>query len=337
MAHPLIYSSGIVASKNAHLGPEKIMKSMVLVALAVIGGGAVASGADSPPQPKSPIDVYTTIVEPEEIFDPMVFGGFVEANHSFKVATEVAGTVERIAVRVGDTVGRGQRLFSVLPAGNGLDFQPHAVVSPAAGVVTQIVENVGQRVEAGRPVVIVEDISKLKSTIHATIDALSHINQSTPLEVIVRAGTPSERRTFAKIESVAPRADPATGTFPISIRLDCSKFSGQACARMFPLGTMLRVVVKKNQRRGFRLPLVNLHHQQKKVLTLDADGKAKWVEVKLGTFYGDKVEIVEGLADKTTIVTSFAERPDDGDVLKVVPRNKESVSDVAADGNKGKG
>jgi len=294
---------------------------IIIVALAVLGQGQDEKTADMEKE-KKPIEVFVTKVRVSEIFDAIEFGGFIQAEKSFPVAPEIAGTIHKVSVKLGDWVRRGQRLFSLKPARDGFQYQLHHVTSPIAGKVVEMSQKLGDRVLAGAAVMTVADTKKLITTFHVTYDDLFHIAKNTPLSVVIGRGSRWERSVVGSIESISPRADPDTGTYPIKTRLVCIK----NCDQHFPVGSLVRVVIKKNLRQGVRVPVAYLQPGRRQVLKLDDKGAARWTDVELGNYYGELVEVKKGLAAEDTLVTSFSERPEEGQSLKVVTEQGPAVS-----------
>lgn len=279
-----------------------------------------AHASDKPSTtPKAAIEVYAEKITSAEIYDPLVFGGFVEAGERAAATTEVDGTVLAVDAQLGDHVKRGQVLARVRPQGAGFEYQPHTVVSPISGLLTELKQHAGDRVQAGSAILMIENVDALKATVHVTYSDLLIFHRGTKVSVAIGHDN-SKVSTEGIVESVSPKADTLTGTYPAKVSLSCTAIQGP-CVDKFRIGALVRVTLKKNLRRGIKVPIAYLQRQHSKVIILEdsTDGyKARWIDVKVGTYYGKEVEIVSGLTEGMMVVSSFAESPEEGDIVKVV-------------------
>ncbi len=268
-----------------------------------------------------PIDVYAQTLELREMYDPIIFAGFVNATEEYSLVPEVTGYLTEVKVRLGQRVGRGQPLFSVQPMTSGMEFQRHIVSAPSGGTVIGITQRVGSRVNTSTPVVRIANVSELTSVLTAASQDLAAFEMGAKLQIQKNRDMGSESVGFAVVSGIAPQADAATGGFSVQLKLYCNSMKDATCPEQLGLGTMAYFVKRNNLRRGIRIPVSQLHSQRKKVLVVE-DGKAKWLAVKLGSYFGAEVEVLEGLSAGMNLVTSFAERPEDGRALRIVPEEK---------------
>jgi multidrug efflux pump subunit AcrA (membrane-fusion protein) len=268
-----------------------------------------------------PIDVYAQTLAVTEMYDPIMFAGFVNAKEEYSLVPEVTGYLTEIQVRLGQRVVRGQPLFSVQPMTSGMEFQRHIVSAPSSGTVIGITQRIGSRVSTSTPVVRLANVSELTSILTAASQDLSAFEMGTKLQIQKSRDIGSESIGYAVVSGIAPQADAATGGFSVQLKLYCHSTKDATCPEQLGLGTMAYFVKRNNLRSGIRIPVSQLHSQRKKVLIVE-DGKAKWLPVKLGSYFGAEVEILEGLSAGMNLVTSFSERPEDGRALRIVPEDK---------------
>ncbi len=264
------------------------------------------------------IEVFVKKIVTVDIYDSLVFGGFIEPNASYNIGSETVGNLKKMNFKLGQEVKKEDTLFEILPASAGFKYQLNRVKSPISGIITDIEKKVGDWITQGDIVVSVTDNSKLKTTIHVTYEDLPSLTAKVPIAVTVGYGNDREKTLSAAIESISPKADPITGTYPVELLLNCASFTDKICSDIFRIGALLKVVIKKNYRKGIKIPLIYLDEQRTKVLLISKDNKAKWVNIKLGAYYGEHIEVVEGLTHGMKVVSGYAKKPKDNDPLKIV-------------------
>ena len=95
----------------------------------------------------------------------------------------------------------------------------------------------------------------------------------------------------------------------------------------FISGMPVKIVMEHNSRQGFLVDVKRLNTDRTKLLVNEKE-KAIWKEVKLGKFYGEKVEVLGGIEAGEQLVVAFASYPKNGDPLKVA--EKKSLLDPVA-------
>ncbi len=266
----------------------------------------------------SPIEVFVKEVVTEEIYDSLVFGGFIEPDTSYDIGSETVGNLKKLNFKLAQKVKKGDTLFEILPASAGFEYQLNRVKSPVSGIITDIEKKIGDWITQGDIIVSVTDNSNLKTTIHVTYEDLPYLTTDVPIAVTVGNETNKGRTLPATIESISPKADITTGTYPVELSLNCASLADKKCSDIFRIGALLKVVIKKNFRKGIKIPLLHLHEQRTKILSVSKDNKAKWIKIKLGNYYGEYVEVIEGLTHGMLLVSGYAKKPKNNDPLKIV-------------------
>lgn len=274
---------------------------------------------------KKPVEVFAETVEQTDIFEPIVFAGYLESEHRYAVTAETAGVLEAVKVTAGERVGKGAALAVIKPVSQGLTFQSQVIRSPLAGVVTEISATPGFPVTLGQALMLVEKQDAVILNVNVPAQDLQQAKSAKKVDITVFG-----KQTSGTFVSINSRADKTTGTFPARIKLDC----GKDCAH-FPPGALARATIRSNERRGFKIPLTWLQQGRKKVLIIDADNKARWVPVTLGSYLGEYVEVTEGLSDGMRVVSSFSERPEEGAALVITARETPAVSQKDGTSSKG--
>ena len=250
----------------------------------------------------------------EELFEPLLLAGMVEDPESFPLYPPFSGVVEGVQVKEGERVRKGQRLLSIVQK-PGHDYKAHHIEAPLAGVVHLIALKAGVLVEEKKQLGLIFHPERLEVKVSATINDLSHMTPGQKVWVTLAPQSFYEVKTEGTVGQIDAVADSRSSTFGVQIQIHCDA----ECEKKARLGTLAKVWIKKNTRNGFKIPIAYLHEHQSKILTL-VEGKALWKEVKKGASYGDDAEIVSGLADKTTVVTSFSRKPTDGEILTLATK-----------------
>lgn len=315
----------VLASFFALLGTVACKDEKPVASASVGAGEASAKSGKPAAEEKKPIEVFAESVVQTEIFEPIVFAGYIESEHRYAVTAETAGVLESVKVRAGDKVTKGQALVVVKPVSQGLTYKSLVIVSPLSGTVTEISATAGYPIGQGESILMVEQDDKLILQVSIPAQDLPYAKWGSQVDLVA-----GDKLSKGKIVSVNSRADKVTGTFPARIHIDCAK----VCAD-FPLGSLARATIRSNERRGFKIPLAWLQQQRKKVIVIDAENKAHWVPVSLGSYLGESVEITDGLKDGMRIVYGYAERPEEGDLLSLKIRDDKAISGTPADKPKG--
>ena len=67
------------------------------------------------------------------------------------------------------------------------------------------------------------------------------------------------------------------------------------------VGSKAELLFKKKYRKSIRIPVKYLRKNRSKVILVGQDNKAHWQAVKIGTNFGNEVEIIEGIKPKDRI------------------------------------
>jgi len=156
------------------------------------------------------------------------------------------------------------------------------IVVPPVTVITQVVDLDRMKIKVS---VGEKDIHVLteQKVFEFTIDAFPH-------------ETFSSRLFF-----LSPTADPATRSFPVEFMVE------KPDERMAD-GMTVRVKLSfVDKMKKAKVPSAWLSEQNGKIgLFVVRDGKALFIEVTLGTYYDQRVEILSGLSDKDLVITNSA-------------------------------
>ena len=160
------------------------------------------------------------------------------------------------------------------------------------------------------PLVTLVDIDTVKAV--AAVDELKirFVRIGQPVEVRLQA-YPNE--VFkARVTNISPVSNPSTRTIEVEVGIPNGNH------RIKP-GMFAEAEFVEGAHSGWVLPIVSVVDRggRKYVFTV-ADGRAAMTEVTTGQVAGDRIEIVSGIDGTETIVTTGADRLDDGDRIEVV-------------------
>lgn len=173
------------------------------------------------------------------------------------------------------------------------------LTSPISGIVTARNYDEGDMYAMAQPLFVVQNITPVKMLINVSENNYSRVKKGMEVELTADA-YPGE--TFnGKVNLVYPTIDPRSHTFPVEILVnnkDEKLRPGMFARVTINYGTNYRVVVPDNA------VLKQVGADDKYVYVLNEDNTVTYTPVKLGVRMGDRYEIISGLDDGATIVTS---------------------------------
>jgi RND family efflux transporter MFP subunit len=168
------------------------------------------------------------------------------------------------------------------------------VRAPYSGIVTKRYVQVGEAVQPGQPLIAGVSLAELRVTVQVPQSAVEAIRRFHAADVLLD-GSGAHRIPAAKV-TVFPYADPDTHTF--SVRLDLPQqetglYPGMTVKAAFTVGETQRLL----------LPVSALVQRSEVsgVYVVGADHGVLLRQVRLGHRFGDRVEILAGLAAGETV------------------------------------
>jgi RND family efflux transporter MFP subunit len=129
--------------------------------------------------------------------------------------SEAAGKVAEVYVKVGDRVGRGQRLAAVDPSRPGMDFQWGYVTAPISCTVIAMPAQVGMTISQAVPLARIAGGSGLEIRLFVAERFISKMALNLPCEITLDAW-PGE--VFqGSVKELSPIVDPASRTMEIKV------------------------------------------------------------------------------------------------------------------------
>lgn len=177
-------------------------------------------------------------------------------------------------------------------ASQQLDYT--VIRAPYSGYVTKRYVEVGESVRAGQPLIAGVSLGELRISVNVPQSAVDAIRAFNAADILLDGGAKRVRAT--KI-TVFPYADPSTHTF--SVRLD---LRGEDTG-LYP-GMTVKVAFGTGEVKRLLLPMGALVHRGElnAAYVVETDDTLRLAQVRLGHRFGDRVEIVSGLAAGDRIV-----------------------------------
>jgi RND family efflux transporter MFP subunit len=177
-------------------------------------------------------------------------------------------------------------------ASQQLDYT--VIRAPYSGYVTKRYVEVGESVQAGQPLIAGVSLGELRISVNVPQSAVDAIRRFNAADILLDGGA---RRVPATKITVFPYADPSTHTF--SVRLD---LRGEDTG-LYP-GMTVKVAFATGEAQRLLLPVSALvqHSELNAAYAVAPDGTIRLAQVRLGHRFGDRVEIVSGLAPGDRIV-----------------------------------
>ena len=172
------------------------------------------------------------------------------------------------------------------------------LVSPISGVVTARNYDVGD-MAAGMPIFVVQRINPVKIMISVSESLYTYVKKGMAVEVELDALP--EQKFSAKVSRITPSIDASTRTFPVELTLANDK-------ELVKPGMYARVTMNYGTRKNIVVPDVAVVKQlgsgNRYIYVYNQDGTVAYKKVELGRRFGDKYEILSGIADGDVVVTS---------------------------------
>jgi membrane fusion protein, multidrug efflux system len=167
------------------------------------------------------------------------------------------------------------------------------VISPLDGVVAAKDVDAGTLVMPGTPLFTVDDSAHYR--LEASLPAM-YAGQVRRGEEV--SGETGGKEFSGRVVEVAPATDPASRTMTVKVELpkECACQSGDYGSAFFPVGEEKILAVPA--------PALVEQGQLTGVFVVGADGTVEYRLVKTGRTFGERVEILSGLADGERIAVS---------------------------------
>jgi multidrug efflux system membrane fusion protein len=218
-----------------------------------------------------------------------------EARYHAALATE-----RSIAAKKQQIVARQQQARSQQDsAETALSYS--RIVAPMDGMVTAKSVDAGTVVMPGTPVLTVEDTARYRLEASVPEEYLPNARVGASVSVSTGHG-----QFAGQVSEVVPAADATSHTFLVKIDLphDCPCRSGEYGQASFAIGGAKQLAVPSSA--------VVDHGELQGVFVVAADGNVEYRLVETGKAFGNRVEVLSGLAPGEKVATSQIDRLRDG-------------------------
>ena len=185
--------------------------------------------------------------------------------------------------------------------------------SPISGIVTARNYDEGDMYAMAQPLFVVQDITPVKLVINVSESKYSQIKKGMEVDITTEAF--GERVFKGVVDLIHPTIDAKTHTFPVEIKFENDD-------EVLRPGMFARVTVNYGDNFRTVIPdkavLKQVGSGEQYVYILEADGTVKFTTVVLGRRMNDRYEIISGVEDGATVVTTGQTRLRNGVKVDVV-------------------
>jgi len=222
---------------------------------------------------------------------------FEGAEARYKAALAGEGALQ---AKKKQTVARGQQARSQQESAQ-TQYSYSRITSPIDGVVTAKSVDAGTVVMPGAPLLTVEDTTRYR------LEASLPERYLPKVSVGMAARVKTEHAALeGRVVEIVPSADVASRTFLVKVELppDCGCRSGEYGTASFAIGEEKLLTVPR--------PAVIERGELEGVFVVNAQGSGEYRLVKTGKNFGERVEIVSGLAENDRVATTKLDKLRDG-------------------------
>lgn len=185
--------------------------------------------------------------------------------------------------------------------------------SPINGIVTARNYDVGDMYAMAQPLFVVQDITPVRMTINVSESKFSQIKKG--MEVDITTEAYGDEVFKGVVDLIHPTINPMTHTFPVEIIFANSN-------EILRPGMFARVTVNYGDNFRVVIPdkavMKQVGSGEQYVYVLNADGTVKYTVVELGRRMGDRYEVISGVDDGVTVVTTGQTKLRSGAKVEVI-------------------
>jgi RND family efflux transporter MFP subunit len=181
------------------------------------------------------------------------------------------------------------------------------ITAPFAGIVTRKLANAGDLATPGKPLLHIEEGSRLEVRTDIPEAMILRITKGDRLKIVVPSVALNIEGTVAE---VSPTADPSSRTAPIKLRLPANP--------NLRSGQFARVSLAMTQAETLKIPAAAMvpFGQMERVFVV-VDGKAQLRLVRTGARDDNHLEVLSGLSEGETVVIAGNDRLVDGQPVTI--------------------
>ena len=229
---------------------------------------------------------------------------------------EVAGEVQRLFVRLGDRVSRGQVVANIDPSRPGARFEVSPVTAPITGTVTAIYVDQGGTVSTATPIVAVGELDTLEVVVDIPERFVSAARPGMTAEIELSAF--SGNRFTAAASEISPLLDSTTRTKEVRFLVDPTETGAEA--GMFAEVT----IVTETRDDVVVIPVESIITRSDRdfIFTVIDDSVASLRPVQVGLIENQLAEIREGLEAGEPIVVRGQSIIEEGSAVQVLSTDR---------------
>ncbi len=163
--------------------------------------------------------------------------------------------------------------------------------APYDGIVTKRFVEIGEVVNPGSPIMEGLSLNQLRVVTHIPEKIINAVKLNPDAKVVI-----NNVQIKAKNITIFPYADRSSRTFKARIDIDTKE------GQLFP-GMTVKVAFKVGEKQAILVPHnAVIHRSELTMLTIKQGNKSILRHVKLGSFHGDKIEIISGLNNNEKVL-----------------------------------
>lgn len=282
-------------------------------------GSAGAPGPNSVQQQKqSAFSVSTTEVRERRLEEYIKINGDVKAATSVSVYPEVAGTVSRITVRVGDYVVKDQTVAMVDPSRPGSVYKESPVSATITGTVTEVHVDPGQKISTSVPLVELGNLETLQVEARVPERFVGTVGVGTRAELTFEPYPGA--RFNARVVEVSPVLSASSRTLRVTLEFEDPK-------NLVKAGMLAGIrLTTRVREKALAVPSNSIvsRNGESVVFVLDPESPAEGIRtvaarnVRAGVTVDGMTEILQGLTAGEVVVTAGQTLLEDGAQVTVV-------------------
>lgn len=300
---------------------------IVFLALAFITN----ANAAKKPQEELP-KVFLETFKPIEVYKYGKYFGKVRPAVQAKIYSPIAGTLEKVFIKPGDYVKKGQIIGKIKAIDVANEMRPFPLRAPIKGVISGNLPNIGQFINKHQEVLSVYQKGQYISTIHVAFEDAKALSIGHQVEITI-----DKNKFTGKITSLGENLDQYTGTVETQITFSPKK-------SIVRPGIISENLIKYDETKSIALPRKYIHQMgtKKVVYTIkqgDKSGtKLVAIPVEVEGRFKDLLKIkTEGSHNNLKIVTkSTLKHLSDGTDVEVINNKKPEMKNIEEKNNKEK-
>lgn len=260
---------------------------------------------------KTPV-VFVEPAKTTELFESLTYPVRVSSTLQSPVLADFDGTIEKLSIRIGQRVKKGQALGVIRNTDPVYLYAPVALTSPISGQIASIEVTEGTRVTKGQKLITLIDAAK--HLLSMEIPAADLSAMKTDLTGVMSFSGVDEPISV-QIRGISPLVDPMSGTATVELSLVPGK---DAASTQLPIGAIAKAQFKAQAHQGLEVPESALVFKgPQPQLRIVTNGTAHHISVEVGRPRRGMVEVLKGIKAGDLVVLRASSYVGDGDAVTV--------------------